>query len=532
MPPNKKYTFLYQNTSIISCTVFKFFVRMKWGWHLTCLNKMHSKEVKILLNNRYHNLKGNKSSLVQLKSILREKYFVEDDDLVPFDEMTIEELRAELKLRKLNDRYGGKNGKKPDLVNRFKGYEIPSSPSKMPEITNKILVYGYIRLNETVLEYGLFIPHYLKEIIAAFAKSHGQIMFCLSTREPAALYIANIDNKSSNNRLKAKVINIDISTVIKGRTLTEPTLTAANCIKLPSNIFDSIAEYKRYNKNNFQAVFRMDGTLDYMYLVHKDEIRFEDDSDTSTAFQQSLPHLPALVTDETSLVFDDQYGLIALSDNNLWALSFTSNEYFTQNSWNWNKLDGIPESIQSLSPSCVMVNSADKRKKLFVCGGYEPNLKAAMFDFAENKWISTNSNCKTRHAAICYNEAKQKIFVGGGQRMIAPGRYGRGQILSYDLVKDTWYTLPSTWMDYYRDAFIWYHQYNHNVLFIGSYWDDSLEYIDLRRHKKWQIIRDRYPTYGGVGNRLTDMFGLTNMPSFAFNQYSRRNFANLCLASY
>ena len=47
-------------------------------------------------------------------------------------------------------------------------------------------------------------------------------------------------------------------------------------------------------------------------------------------------------------------------------------------------------------------------------------------------------------------------------------------------------------MKYEYKPIMWNHEYNHNLLFIGSVYDDSLEYIDLRENTpKWKVIRNQ-----------------------------------------
>ena len=156
-------------------------VEEKWGWQFTQINSMKDEDIKILLQNRNYVLKDAKNQ--NLKKILKTQYFVEDENLPSFEDMTIKQLKPELKLRKLQYKYGGKHGLKQDMLTRLKHHKVPSSPSNIPEIGNKILVHGYIRENEIVLEHGLFIPYYLKEIIVKYCKS-GDIAFCLTTKIP------------------------------------------------------------------------------------------------------------------------------------------------------------------------------------------------------------------------------------------------------------------------------------------------------------------------------------------------------------
>ena len=153
--------------------------------------------------------------------------------------------------------------------------------------------------------------------------------------------------------------------------------------------------------------------------------------------------------------------------------------------------------------SCVMIRT-DNKKKLFICGGVrfekKYNASAEIFDFKGKQWISVQSNCQTVDAGICYNKYKQKIYVGGGSEVCNDGNNRKVQI--YDLMKDKWYNLPETWMRYQYKPIMWN---DFNLLFIGSCYDDSLEYIDLRE-QKWKVVR--CGKYGKYGKSLLDMFGL------------------------
>ena len=494
----------------------------KWGWQMTNVDKMEESEIKTLLINRYCDLKE-KSFEVPYRVYLKENYYVEDEDLTSFNEMTIKELKVELKLRYLNDKYGGENGKKSDLIQRLQSYKgIPSSPSKMPELSNKILVYGYIRKNEVVLEQGLFIPHYLKEIVVAFTPSNYQTVIALSLENPNYLFITNIGQKVPNKNTKAKIININARNTWWGhRNSWSKSVTArANSIKLPSKQFDAILKHKKYVTNDFEVLFK-ETTHNYtlenlskMYVIHRNEWESEH---AATAFQLSLPLLKRQSKGDSpqSFVYDDDYGLITfsfskkLSCNKLWSLSFKSKEYQQQKEWKWQQFNQRPGS-QLEGSSGVIIRTDDDKKKLFVCGGdslhhnnnhnYSP--KVMIFDFENKSWstIKNKAQHRAKGAALCYDNMKQRIFIGGGIN-----KWERESVRIYDLNKNVWDKLPNTWMCHGRHPIMWIDRYNHNLLFMASTNNDSLEYIDLREsNRKWNIAR-----CGGRYNPgFSDMFGL------------------------
>ena len=54
---------------------------------------------------------------------------------------------------------------------------------------------------------------------------------------------------------------------------------------------------------------------------------------------------------------------------------------------------------------------------------------------------------------------------------------------------------------------MWVSENDHDLLFIGSETEDSLEYIDLRENeRKWKVIRCN--KFGEYGHPLADLFGL------------------------
>ena len=58
-------------------------------------------------------------------------------------------------------------------------------------------------------------------------------------------------------------------------------------------------------------------------------------------------------------------------------------------------------------------------------------------------------------------------------------------------------------MKYKYKPIMWNHQYNHNLLFIGSVYDDSLEYIDLRENKqRWKVILNSNISLGLTPDRM------------------------------
>ena len=134
-------------------------VEENWCWNLTAVDIMKKPDLEILLTNQnYRTPRRVYHKKEKLKEILIRNHKVDDKNLIPFKDLTVKQLKCELLLRELSC----KKGKKADFIQRLTNQQkIPSLLSKIPE-TDKLLIYGYIRQNEIVLEHGLFIPRYLQ----------------------------------------------------------------------------------------------------------------------------------------------------------------------------------------------------------------------------------------------------------------------------------------------------------------------------------------------------------------------------------
>ena len=433
-------------------------------------------------------------------------------------------MKPELKLRKLQYKYGGKHGLKQDMLRRLKHHKVPPSPSNIPEIGNKILVHGYIRENEIVLEHGLFIPYYLKEIIVKYCKS-GVIAFCLTTKIPNYLFIADINNQISNKRCKAKIININENISNKGITV-DSSLIAANSIKLPPTIFNSIQQHQICDTNDFNALFLMNNKCT-MYLIQKYQIDKLDKN--AVVFRWNLPIFDTFMK-ENVCVYENEYGLISFYGGKIRSLSFKSDEYLQQNDWKWY---GYQQSAtyRYFEASCIMITTDDHKKKLFVCGGSGSLNTSDLYDFVDKKLSSNKGDSGSCNSGICYDRMGQMVFVGGGQKKWWDHKYPRGRyggMRSYDLMKNEWCTLPNTWNDYEYRPTMWLNESNPNILFIASTKEDSMEYIDLRQNERhWKVIRS--PTYGKYDDSLADMFGLKG---FASSKDANSFVSKLCVAKY
>ena len=370
-----------------------------------------------------------------------------------------------------------------------------------------------------MLERG-YIPEILKKIIIAYTKSN-VIIFCLQSNY---LLIAKMDDHSPKT---SKATIIDINDVgVKSEISHKLALVAANSMKLPPKIFNSIGKYNKYNKNDYHALFNISGQSNTMYLVHRNEIKQQQ----STAFKWNLPSLQHGID---ATVYDDEYGLLSFiggyenSNDSLCSLSFTSNEYQQQNNWKWQKFGGTAPNSKRIESSCVIMKTDDNKKKLFVCGGWNGRESADIFDFAENKWSSIEGDSDAADSGICYDQSKQRIFVGGG-RAIYKNESRCRMVQLYDLSQNEWYNLPKTWNNYWCEPIMWVSENDHNLLFIGSEMGNCLEYIDLRENeRKWKVIRCEQ-----IGQSLADFFGLETFK----NRHSLFNFetidADLCLTKY
>ena len=466
---------------------------VNWRWNLTAIDDLPDDDITTLLKSRGYNIKDAKSQ--NLKNILITKYLVEDANLKSWDEMTVEQLRVELTLRRLNDKYGTGYGLKADLIKRLKEYHsLRSNIVKMPKIDNESFVYRYIQHHE--LQYELFIPHYLKDIIYAYTES--SIMgFCLSSKEPNYIFAANINHKipSFNKKYKAKVIALHNKPIES--ISDESAVTFANSMDVPSQIYKSITKHIQYRNNSFRVLFDVKDSSVTLNLIHNDEAKIKHRN--MTAFQWTLP----ILTEDDgflrhSVVYDDQYGLLVYDRNTLCSLSFNSKQC------EFKKFSKLSPANRYY-PSCVMIKTNDNKKQLFVCHG-SAIATGHIYDFDKNEWVPITIGSKKVYSGICYNNMKQMIYTGGGMGYWSDSY--NCVVESYDLMKDKWSDLPNTWLKYDRNPVMWNH--NNNLLFIGSIDDDSLEYIDLRdRDRKWKIII--HPTltkYGMKHDEMKDMFGL------------------------
>ena len=188
----------------------------KFGWQLTQIQnkKFKDSDIKILLQNRGYILKDADNQ--NLKKTLTTNFFVEDSRLLKFDAMTINQLKPELKLRNLDHQYGGKHGKKQEMVTRLKNRPVPSSPEKVPEngYYHTLVTYGYIRENQVVLERGLFIPCYLTEIIKVFANKNRKLLYLNQN------YLLISCVRSNNTANKNETIISKIADVTSGKNKT------------------------------------------------------------------------------------------------------------------------------------------------------------------------------------------------------------------------------------------------------------------------------------------------------------------------
>ena len=129
---------------------------------------------------------------------------------------------------------------------------------------------------------------------------------------------------------------------------------------------------------------------------------------------------------------------------------------------------------------------------------------------------STKLDYERSDAGICYDEIQQTVYVGGGTKGDWISDDYRG-VKAYDIMKEEWLDLPETWMKHKYKPIMWNDRHNHNLLFIGSVYQNSLEFMDLRENRKsWKIIRDMKYTEG-----LSEIFG--------FKSFNR---AILCVSKY
>lgn len=391
----------------------------------------------------------------------------------------------------------------------------------MSEFQNELLVHGYIRENEIVLKGGFngwnqYIPHYLMKIIAAFA-IHINVVFYFTAKEQNHIFITNIDDRSANSKCKAQIISLDEDDSYKSDPNlpigSESTFAITQSIAAPIHILRLINKHKHYITNSFYAFFSINRGSTSAYLVHRNEIQYDNEEHIASAFQCTLPISPYR-SSNNSILYDNEHGLIVFNGwkPDLSHLSFRSRQ---QNEWKWQSF-GTQLRYYGLyrkKGACVMIKTDDNTKKLFVCGGHDISA-SDMYNFEGKQWSSTAKHFKTESAGICYNRIKQNIFVGGGN--VYRDYYRKHcQVRSYDLMKDKWYPLPDTRLKHPNRPIMRHDRYNHNLLYIGSTYGNDLEYIDLRMNvKRWKVISTQ--KYGHDNQALSDIFGLYDFGSKAY----------------
>ena len=121
-------------------------------------------------------------------------------------------------------------------------------------------------------------------------------------------------------------------------------------------------------------------------------------------------------------------------------------------------------------------------------------------------------------AGICYDNYTQSVYVGGGGKISERSKdySALSRVQSYDLNVGKWKVLPLTVMEHRNYPIMWVDESNHNLLFIGSVFQNGLEYIDLRDdERRWKCVCVPNHTQG-----LSAMFGL---------EFSNSSYSRLCI---
>ena len=469
-----------------------------WTWEISNVDNMPPSQLKVLFRNRTGKIANG-----DIKQLLKDLE-IDDKKMKSFNEMTIKQLKSELRLRKLSSKDATRN----QLISRLSLNQIPSIQQQ--------LVIGYIREKEIVLEGGLFIPRYLKDLILSFCEST-VFAFYFTQKSPNNLRVACMNN--NNNRYELKIIQMNPDKTSHSDWNGELFhSTKSKSIVLPPKINGVVSKYKKYSTDRWDMIFTGHDEISVL-MVNETELS-NNKQDGAFAFNWNLPSRGSnLDYSPYFIYFDEEYGLLAGEEDSFKSLSFTSDQYLQQNNeWKWKTLKA-PGSGR-YEESCVMIEK-DGKKQLFVIANGGRNNR--MYDFETDLWKmdKVGVGSKVHETGICYDNNTQSIYLGGVDPKYPNPvmNYGNYLVQSYDLIMQYWMKLPSTVMEHGNHPIMWVDKINPKILFIGSDSWNGLEYIDLRETDKgWKCVR--IPNHN---DSLSAMFGLG---SFWGGDYSRLSITN------
>ena len=241
-----------------------------WTWDVSNVEEMTLPEIKLLLENRNCDMRKLPDGKNQILTHLMTHFEIDDKNLKPFNELSDDQIKAELMVRCLSPAVSIRGTSKQELIDRLDVNKLPS--------IGKLLVFGYIRKEEIVLERGLFIPHYLKELVVSFCEST-VISLYLSPNYPNNIFIASINNQKNQN-LKLQIMDISNTNSNTNNTRNDDNKKSLICsarsksLILPSNIQQNIRKFKKYNNDRFYMIFQINQDFETsMMVINESEIQ-------------------------------------------------------------------------------------------------------------------------------------------------------------------------------------------------------------------------------------------------------------------
>eukprot|EP01084_Bolivina_argentea_P256986 432858_1 len=386
----------------------------------------------------------------------------------------------------------------------------PKKNASLLTLDDSLLVYGYIRSFE--ISFRVLIPDPVYFLCYKYA-TETSIIYLLSSNKSINPNWLNAVNLNDNKLWKCNISELNNPTklTLNAHTLNPEIcaikyagLTTKHNMKLPTKLHHKMIELYQMKlshniniKNNYNLIFKCGG-VDIQHCCNAiilNETQFHSiNQQEMFGFNWSLPNLTRKVEGNLCIFMDDiyskYYGLLSIGGYEQ-DITFSSNMYYLP--FNDDLLDLKPEDTKwetlcemnkaRTSPAGVIIDNNKISKKLIVIGGYNGQFmnSVEVYNYMDNKWSDLCSMNRARtSSAIIYHNSKNMIYVGGG--------YNNGSlhcVEAYDIYKNKWYEMPSTQMAH-DDGVFWLSD-NENILCITSVVGNTIEKMDLREGKKWNI---------------------------------------------